>query len=324
MRLSDETKRIASASVIAAAMIGVAFWISSPRTNYANALSTDEILRSYIQQDADLDGLPDWQEEVYQTDPKVANSVRPEMTDLEALKAGYVKPAYESEPVPKEVTAPYIPGEAPSPDSFTERFSQKFAEQYFSAPGTMTEAQKQTLVTTLLSAFVEEVSEQITSSYTTVSLRTDRTKDLATYADELSEIILRNDVSAEDADLLGLTDEVLNGDRDKALVKLEALAEVYATLTKELLALPAPQGASASHLALVRSFDSLSRATKLVTGYETDPVAALGGLSAFEPNAEAVLGAFQALAIELLAEGEPAPGTGAAMIVNIVRSAEQS
>ena len=71
---ATRTVPIIVASVVAAALIAVAFVASGPipflgSFKIADAATSAELLKAYATKDADQDGLPDWQEALYGTDP---------------------------------------------------------------------------------------------------------------------------------------------------------------------------------------------------------------------------------------------------------------
>src|SRR5262245_15469456 len=109
MPLSVRTTSIIASLLIAGGMMAAAFWLSGPART-ANALSTEEILAAYAVRDADADGLPDWQEALYGTDPANPHSIDASMTDAEAVAKGMVAPRFESEP------AAAVSAEAPGVD----------------------------------------------------------------------------------------------------------------------------------------------------------------------------------------------------------------
>ena len=75
-------------------LIVTAYGMSGPlpfHTSTAGAESTHDLLVSYASKDTDNDGLPDWQESLYGTDPNNAHSVNATVTDGEAVTQGLVK-----------------------------------------------------------------------------------------------------------------------------------------------------------------------------------------------------------------------------------------
>src|SRR3989344_3578766 len=78
------------ALIIGAGFIVVAFLSSHPVASPVSAESTAELLKAYAAKDTDGDGLPDWQEALYGTDPTNPRSVQASMTDAEAVAKGLV------------------------------------------------------------------------------------------------------------------------------------------------------------------------------------------------------------------------------------------
>jgi hypothetical protein len=325
MHVSSQNVRIISAVIIAGAMIGASFWFTMYETKLASALSTDELLRAYVEQDSDQDGLPDWQEEVYGTDPANPRSVDASMTDKDAVAEGLVAPAFISEEAPDPVKKIDIPGEEPSPNSLTKRFSEQFIQAYLSAGGgkNVTQEEQQQIISTLLKTFTQEVVETISSSYTRVSVRSNSKISLEAYSADLWSIFTKNDVPAEFGNPLALGQELINGAGETVLPDLTRLEKTYSSIADDLLETAVPPSAVEIHLSLLRNFDSFARAVNTLSTYEQDPIAALGALSIFETNSDSVVESFQSLAILILAEGEPEPGTASAWVVSFVRSIEQ-
>jgi|GEM_PF-988668 len=326
MHISREQVKIIASIVIAGAMIGISFWLSNTKPKLASALSTDELLRAYVEQDTDADGLPDWQEEIYGTDPGNPQSVEPGITDAEALKGGLVKPAYESAGITdEEVSPPFIPGKDPASGSLTERFSTQFAEAYFAAGGgtNVSEAEQQQIINSLLETFVRQAENAVNSSYTQVSLRLTPQTSIDEYVSDVTEVLIRNDVPVEDANPLLLAEQLLQGQEDKVLPKILRLQKTYENTVSEMLLIKTPAHLSNSHLLMVRGFDGFSKATRALSMYASDPLAALGALSAYETNSNSILLGFKEIAENILKEGEPVEGTAEARIVNFVRNSEK-
>lgn len=322
MHVSSHTVKIIAAALIAVTMIGTSLWLTQVKPRLVSALSTDELLRAYVEQDTDDDGLPDWKEEAYGTDPSNPFSVKAGLTDLEALQEGHIAPAFTPEEV-KEPYVPFIPGKEVTPNTLTARFSDQFAEAYFAQGGTMSESEQQALINTLLATFSEEASRRVASSYTSISLRTDPSISFEVYIESLGQIFTSHPLNAEEADLLSLAQARINESDGTVVQNLKTLGATYGAIRDSLLALPVHKDAVAEHVALLRSFDSLSKMTAIVEEYDVDPIASLGSLSVFEENSLAITEAIRLLVTEILSSGEPEPDTAAAMFTRIIRAAEQ-
>ncbi len=325
MHISSQSVKIVAAVIIAVAMMGTSFWLTNPKTKLASALSTDELLRAYVEQDTDGDGLPDWQEKVYGTDPANPQSVEAGMTDQEAVGNGLVAPAFVSEKAPSPITKAGIPGEDPSQNSLTKRFSEQFIEAYFAAGGgkNVSEEEQKQIVDNLLALYTKEAEEMIVSSYTNISVRTDKNVSFDAYINQLAVIFTKNSVPAEDANPLVLAQRLIQLNDPGAPKKISALQAVYEDIRKELVLTSVPEEAQEEHLTLIREFDTFARMMNLLRDYETDPIASLGSLSMFEPSSESIMEAFRSLATQVLKSGEPASGTAGELIVNTARSTEK-
>lgn len=325
MHISSQSVKIVAAVIIAVAMIGTSFWLTNPQTKLASALSTDELLRAYVEQDTDGDGLPDWQEKVYGTDPANPQSVETGMTDQEAVASGLVAPAFVSEEAPDPITKADIPVEDPSPNSLTKRFSEQFIEAYFAAGGgsNVSEVEQQQIVDNLLTLYTKEAEKMVVSSYTNLSVRTDNSVSFDSYINQLAVIFTKNSVPTEDANPLVLAERLIELNDQEALKKIGVLQSVYDNFRKDLLLVAVPEEVKGEHLALLRGFDTFSRMMSLLGDYEADPIASLGSLSMFEPNSESIMEAFRSLATTVLESGEPASGTAGELIVNVARSTER-
>ncbi len=325
MNTHYRTLHLALASSVAVAFIVCAYLFSGPfsfRPSTVDAATAETLLKAYATKDSDSDGLPDWQETLYGTDPANPQSVQVGLNDGEAVAQGLVKPKFQSE-APTPTQASSIPGELPSDDSVTAQFSQEFFKSYIEAGGqTMTAAQQQALLTKLMASFTTRAEKVVVSPYTAVSLHPDQSVTVSSYARAVEEIIIANDSPKGSEKPLDLMDAYINGGDTAAGKKLLSLAKQYERVSSALLALHVPPQLSASHLLLLQSFDSLARSTRLIANYQKDPVAVLGAVSMYQPASTGVVTAFTDIATVILAGGEPVSGAPGFIIVSFARSAQ--
>lgn len=326
MQSRFRTLHLALASSIAVALIVSAYVFSGPfsfRPSTVDAATAESLLKAYATKDSDSDGLPDWQESLYGTDPTNPESVRAGVQDGDAVTQGLVKPKFESAQLPAPIDAESIPGTLPTDDSVTAQFSQAFFKSYMDAGGqTMTASDQQALLTKLMQDFTTRAQKLVVSPYTLVSVHTDTTISLISYTDSVERIILTNDVATGGGNPLDLMDAYINNGDASARTKLVTLGTSYAAIARELADMHVPPTLSSTHLVLMQSFDSLARATRLVANYEKDPIAVLGALAIYQPASTSAVDAFNKLAAAILTEGEPAKGATGALIVNFARSAQ--
>ncbi|HEV7121448.1 MAG TPA: thrombospondin type 3 repeat-containing protein [Candidatus Paceibacterota bacterium] len=337
MALSARTTRIIASSALSVVLIAGAYVISGPvpflSSKFANAQSTDELLKAYAAKDSDSDGLPDWQEVLYGTDPSNPHSVSPTLTDSEAVAQGLVTPhtssiqAVTNASTSTGATSADIPGPNPAPGSLTDQFGQEFFQDYINASNggqQLTADQQQALITQLMTSYSQKASTILISRYTSISVRTSPSTSELVYAASIEQVFRSDDVPAgNSAEPIPLVQAFLENNDTSAQKKLVILGNSYANITKDLLQVPVPPELAAQHLALIQSFDTLAHATAAVNNYANDPLAVLGSLSLYVPTSRTIMATFQSMAQEIIANnGEPAAGTPGALIVQVARSAQ--
>ena len=325
-RFSPRTIRITAASALALSFVGVAFLITSPsfwKSRQANAESTDDLLSAYASKDTDGDGLPDWEEALYGTDPNKAISNPYGIPDGEAAKEGKLTPNSLASQLPQDqtLTPDDLPGTLPAAGSLTEQFSHEFLQDFVeSSDGQpMTDDQQQALVSKLFASYTQKAAQQFNSPYTIISVRTSTSMSVADYAASVEEVLKDNEVDSGTGDPLALMQALLEQNDQGAQAKLSTLAKAYGSIRDGLLSVQVPTDLASEHLELIQSFDSLSKATDAVAHYNSDPLATMGALSIYRPADSAMLDGLTGIAKSILAGGEPAPGQPGAYILSAVR-----
>ena len=327
MPLSQRNVSIGAALIFSVALIGVAYLLSSPygALNRAGAQSSEEILRAYAKKDADNDGLYDWQESLYDTDPLNPESVQQGMTDAEAVAAGLVAPKYVSElPKPQTMSSEELDamiGPAPAPGSLTEEFSREFLEAYFDANGAqvLDQGAQDVLVQELINDFTARASKQLGSSYTLTSVSQSASVTVTAYAANLERAVRDHNLTLETADPVTLMDAFLVQNDTSARAKIVTLGNVYAKIRQNLLSLSVPPALADEHLVLLRAYDTLTVAMEVTARYEEDPLAVMGVLGVYPSAAQGILDAGAAVGKALIAEsGVPKDGEPGSMFVNVL------
>ena len=328
-RFSPRSVRIAAASALALSFVGAAFLITSPsfwKTRSVNAESTDQLLAAYASKDTDGDGLPDWQEALYGTDPSKAISNSYGIPDGQAAKEGKLTPNTLSSQLPQDqnVDVNTIPGSTAAAGSLTDQFSQEFLQEYVSASNgqPMTDEQQQALVTKLLGEFTQKAVTTLGSRYTIVSVHTDPSASTLEYAGAVEDILRAHDVDADANQPIQLMDALIEKNDASARPKLVALQKSYASIASDLVNVHVPPALAEDNLNLIQSFDTLAKATQIVANYEQDPLGVMGALTVYQPSSKKIVDTFNDLATKILVAGEPAAGAPGSTIVNIARSAQ--
>lgn len=280
-------------SVLAVMLSGVfifgAFYFSESHSPaVAEAVSSEEALRAFATKDTDLDGLPDWQESLYGTDPSNAHSADATLTDSQMVAAGNIEPKFTTDT--SSLKEPYIPGEPTKGNSLTDRFSRTFFEQLVSQTKgePLTDSLRENLLNSLLVDFTTEASKELTSKLSLKDISTSRNADFSEYIEEVENIINTDELSKEDADPLTHADNLINKGDDSAKEKLLTLAKLYTKTTQKLLQVTVPEEVKGLHLSLTQAFDTLSRITTATAHYGEDPLATLGSFMLFTTSVHQV------------------------------------
>ncbi len=331
MKISERTLRISASSLLALLMVSASYLLSGPSfltRSIANAGSTEELLKEYAEKDTDTDGLPDWQEALYNTDPNNPDSDGDGLTDGEAAKAGKLTPQTSASQLPTgdngvaltpEQILAEIPGVDPAPGSITEQFGEEFLQKYMDASNgqPMDEATQDALTQRLLAEFSAKAAKQLGSTYALVSVRTNNAITTESYSASLENILTSNDVP--DLQPLDLMAARIVGNDSSAQQKLITVSNAYKDIAAQLRAMQVPARLAGNHVELVRSFDSLAKSTGIAADYEKDPLATMGALSIYTSSAATLSNSLTVLATTLLANGEPGEGQPGFIIVSLAR-----
>ena len=332
MAIPTRAIRISGALLISVFMVGGAYVLSGPSflsTKQVDAESTEALLASYAAKDTDTDGLPDWQEALYGTDPEKAISTKFGVTDGEAVRTGLLNATSTASLLPKQekitLTKADLPGETPAPGSITEQFSEEFFKSYVAAGGggRLSIEKQDALIASLMKDFSSRASNVLSSKYTIISIHSSPNASVLDYANSVENVLRKHDVPQGEADPVMLMESLIQNNNEGARPKLKKLADMYRLISTDLIAIQVPTTLAKDHLVLVQSFDSMAKATLLITNYEKDPVGVLGALSLYQPASGDLVTSFKKIAASILSVGEPPAGTPGALLVAAARSVEK-
>lgn len=304
MAYSTRTVPIIIASVVAILLVAGAYVLSGPipLIDRVTAESSEELLRAYAVKDTDSDGLTDWQEELYGTDPANPTSFRADLLDGEAARQELLTPkslVREQEDLTED-----LPGTDPAADSLTEAFSKKFLAQYLSTRGTVppTEAELIAFVEDAMTDLVREAAAHPQYSVQDAQVTANDVQEYRTYAANAAAALSGNAVSADKEDLAYFAAAVNGGDT-ASLKKLEKLSGAYTTIAAALFAVEVPRDMRTSHVAAVNAFDGLGTATAHLAELEDDPILAMLGIAEYQRYRTDLINAFVLLNKGFVASG---------------------
>lgn len=267
--------------LIALVMVGGAFWLSSPQTPTANALSTAEALQAYAGKDADADGLPDWKEVLYETDPNNPHSVTPDKTDGEAVAAGLVEPRFKTAAEGDDMTA-LLEIYAES-ETVTDKFSKKFIENYLKkrVEGPLSKDE--------LNAFIEEANAELTRRNITrysiddVKIGPRGQEAILKYVDDMDKVMVAN---SPKPDAKGVSehfgDYVTGVETVRSMIRIREAGNAYTASAEAMMTVTVPPELLSQHLDFANAYALLGEVTTDMGAMDTDPVRGFLGFSQYE------------------------------------------
>lgn len=292
---STRTVPIIVASLVAVLLIGTAYVISGPLPFFlprVGAESSEELLKEYALKDTDSDGLRDWEEALYGTDPRNPMSYADGKTDGQAVAEGLLTPKAPTVPT---AASEELPGSDPATNSLTDRFAREFFGRYLATRGENPPTDEEML------AFVDEAIADLSSSenrtpdtYLATDLVASVGGGLANYAAQVEEAFAVNTVETKGSELMLFADAVQKNDTE-ALRDVERIRDAYDAIGEALMRIPVPTEARAAHLKLANALAHLSEVSGALASFEHDPLLAFIGMGQYQSYAEELTSAFSEL-----------------------------
>lgn len=273
----------------------------------ASASSEEELLKTLATKDSDRDGLPDWEESLYGTDPQKADSNGLGMTDGEAVRAGLIVPKaiadISNTPGGVSGTNPYDPSlpAPPAEGTLTAAFTQEFLLRYV-------EAKEENGREPLTPLQIKAIADETIAVLATVVVRAPDFKSLKdlSITDSSPEAMLEYAKKAEAAmkahagtaragELAYLKRALEGTEPEDALVQLASIAKTYRETAAGLAAIPVPGTLAPHHLAIVNTLMRSSEISNDFARVSSDPLAAMLGLQQYPDTALAIGEAFIAI-----------------------------
>ncbi|HVW71799.1 MAG TPA: thrombospondin type 3 repeat-containing protein [Candidatus Paceibacterota bacterium] len=296
--------------VVAVVLVVGAFYFSGHTISLsttASAESTQELLKAYAAKDTDSDGLPDWEETLYGTDPNNAHSVRASLTDSQAVAQGLVTPQYATAPTSQVSGTPKtyaVPGPTAAPGSITDQFSQLFFSTYMNQRGATPPTADE------MQSFVQEAITQLEASrvhpdaYSTsdTNVKGQGADMLKAYATAMDTAFADNTVQLPYDELTYFSDAVEKNDAT-ALSHVLAIGTAYTKTAQEAAKVPVPEEAAAAHLAVVNAMAQLGSTIGDLASVNQDPIRAMLGLQEYPQDIDQFVSALQAMNAVFTADG---------------------
>ena len=320
--------RVLCAMLFATVLIGGAFFMGRgvPVSNVAEA-SESSLLAAVATQDSDHDGLPDWEEALYGTDPKNADSNDLGMTDGEAVAGGLIVPRAIAD-VPGTSSAGAIVDPDLPPAAAENTLTAAFAKNLFTSYLNELQNKGGQLSSEDTAAIAQQALEDLGNSITAappfkriedLKVQGSGPEAMKAFADAADAIMRANKTTSTKSEIGYLMDVQQNGDT-AALEQIRALAKLYRSIAAGLAALPVPQELASDSLALINAFARMGAATNDLAAVQEDPLVTMLALHQYPDNVLALGNAF--IKIQKTFDAHRitfAQGEGGATFVNLMR-----
>ena len=254
-------------------------------------------LNTLTERDSDGDGLKDWEEVLWKTDPHKKDTDGDGTSDYDEVMAGRdptIPGPNDKIKTPENATSTSATNENLTA---TERLGREFFANFLAAQQSgipMTEESMQENMQTLVANTASLLN---TRKYTTadIVIISDSNKDaLKTYGNALGEIALRytpkNDPGENEITVLNTAVQ------NKKYAELEKLDPRIGAATKTLdgaIALPTPQNIASLHIHLLNAMSGYKEMLSGIRAAENDPVRALIALGNYQKDLVAFAGALR-------------------------------
>jgi Bacterial TSP3 repeat len=242
------------------------------------------------EQDTDKDGLKDWEEVLWRTDPQKADTDGDGTSDskeVELERNPTVKgPNDKISDHPFAQNQEGVKGE---PLTTTDKFARDVFSKYITTKQAnggvpLTNSEQKEIVLGMLDESEDILPKVIYTRGDLLLAKDSSSTTIRAYGNELGRIIKTYSISARDEGII-LRDSIDAEDPD-ILKELDPIIKSYQSLLSSFLKTRAPANTSLIHLALVNSFSDIITTTKGMRSLYEDPLAALQGAGHF-PDARA-------------------------------------
>ncbi len=236
---------------------------------------TEKSASASLASDTDGDGLLNWQETLWGTNPNETDSDADGVSDGDEVGLGANPLRQGASPVTS--VEPYrAPSGLASTDALARELFSEYAELKKTGGVQSTQAVDATL-SELITRRVKEIQPEKNVALKDLTIKGDIS--VAVYEKNVSDI-LRKSLAVKEYELSTFARVMSDGDVS-ALQSLQSSALLYATLQNELMKTPVPSSLAGDHLRMVQSVGSIAQVVSLLSKWGGDPLDALVYVNAF-------------------------------------------
>lgn len=305
--MPNTKKRIITITVVVLVAGGVVFFAATvARKETVYGTQVEVAVRkaaAILARDTDNDSLMDWEEELWQTDPKNPDTDGDGAKDGEEIRLGRnplvagPNDALDAETLKTKVNEP-----RPEDETRTARFSRSFFNRYLELRKQSGGALPPDALETLISGAVAEAQKTTgAKTYGRDDIKEEGAgpEALRSYGNRLGELSRIHSTAGLEEPVVVVT-RALEEDAKNELEKLTPHLDAYRAFIGELLALSAPAEAVAVHLAILDAMEGVHAGLAGIQALYTDPLNALPSFALYQESAEKLSEAFRTLQAEFI------------------------
>ena len=272
---------VVSLVIVAFLIVGALNW-SKPKEN-ALAVSLKQpytVPNSNViaDQDTDNDGLKDWEEVLWQTNPYEKDTDKDGTTDGDEVKVG--RNPRVAGPNDKGAGA-FASGSLPEVLSATDRLAHDLFSRYASVKrsgGVLDKATEEQIISAVLSNTKEVTVRTYTASDLSIIKASDDTA-LRTYGNAMGTIVKKYSIKNENE--LVIFERAVRNDNPEELKNLDPILAAYEGMLREMISVSVPQNAVSIHVALLNSMSGIFSTIQAMRVIYSDPSTALLSVSEY-------------------------------------------
>ena len=255
-----------------------AYNLPAERPSANQAGKPTSFLQAYedANRDSDNDGLKDWEEILWKTDPLKADTDGDGTPDNEEVR--------EAAKIPEDAKT----ANEPALQTLTDRIAQRFAVEYLTTQGatggTPDTFQKKSLSESLIESLAREALI-FRDQFGPESVSADKNVSAKSYLNELGAFLDKNFAELKETEI-GILDQALTSSDFEVLKKLDAYITAYKRAVEFLKKEKVSENYISLHLELMNILNNAAFAAGYMAITDKDPARGLMGLSIYVKQAE--------------------------------------
>jgi len=285
-------KKVVLVILLAFILIGGGFVLLNPKTGIGTLTferntgdDAGKALRIIVAKDTDGDGLKDWEEALWKTNPNNPDSDEDGTTDGEEVRADRdpTKPAPRDEREKQRIEqgAETSAGHGALTDVLIER-----ALVAYTLSG---QDGNQEILKRLDASLMEEIEKNVVLALPTYRIEDfiivgNSSEEVEEYKNKLMKIGLKYSAKHSKKELVIVDDALKSGNRDD-IPLLDNLSYDYQNMAQEFSKMKVPEAIAQQHLALTNAYDATANAVENMGLVLTDPITTLIGILQYKQYA---------------------------------------